>query len=778
MAGRDQYIPNHNFDAGPSYDPIYYEGEEIEKANLAFTKQPLHTSIDNYFDYTTPVIIRNTADAKALAKETEAAKKRIQAYGNPIVPKPVVTTTASTKNVRSAPKRQNQRPQSGANISQGRQHGSPQESTWNNDTKTPGLFDDRLKKKEIFTYRRGQPESQNDTAQKIIQGIVAYQDHSRPEVPRPVTHENPPKPGDICYTDVADIEKMLSKQNALTVKSIIKTNEAKLKILEDQLRKEKQINENRNKDYFDKMNQLVSEHQYSEDFVRGMKQQNDIALKQHGFNVSPAKPVTYFNQKKSEMHEIAAPKVKSSNYGVQPRKKSKSRSNSRSKSAGKTRPANSILAKHRTPSPSRYDTMEFRTAVAMPPEEEKRLGITWADQMDLLKEGYQNQVIPKSKIKNIVQMQKSRSKSPSGRNSTRDHLDVAKQGTFMSSKGLHNPYPLQDSLRNSNNPSLRQSYRSQEKLRPGKIAPTKIQFDHHIQNLHEFEGDNYPQMTKNAHMADIGRLENQLSQIRQNLKPIISQINKGTKNQGPNADLVAASVGRMIKIHSEKLTNMVIDDLLVEIIAILNQKEEMEHRQGRDRDLKDMALALCEELNKIDVDQRFLFESAVNRPLNSQTMRPNPYGRTEHSALLNNSRPMPALNSNNFAMNFIHPNDTSAPRYQTTDSHLPNREFDQRSLNKLNLFTNALLGKGPYKGPFPTSSESLALDPSLLMDTLRNQILNEDAVNTVPYLRKQNVQATCIDLDALIDECLRQVLKEVEEAQEEFVKNVVKEEFS
>jgi hypothetical protein len=35
-----------------------------------------------------------------------------------------------------------------------------------------------------------------------------------------------------------------------------------------------------------------------------------------------------------------------------------------------------------------------------------------------------------------------------------------------------------------------------------------------------------------------------------------------------------------------------------------------------------------------------------------------------------------------------------------------------------------------------------------------------------------------LTLDALIDECLRQVLKEVEEAQEEFVKNVVKEEFS
>jgi hypothetical protein len=94
----------------------------------------------------------------------------------------------------------------------------------------------------------------------------------------------------------------------------------------------------------------------------------------------------------------------------------------------------------------------------------------------------------------------------------------------------------------------------------------------------------------------------QLVDIRQGLDPIVKKWSVqdgriGYKSGGPAADLVEKSAGRLIKVYNEKLTNLMIDDLLLEIVGILNKKEEVDARQVKDLELKKYATMLMEELN-------------------------------------------------------------------------------------------------------------------------------------------------------------------------------------
>jgi hypothetical protein len=66
--------------------------------------------------------------------------------------------------------------------------------------------------------------------------------------------------------------------------------------------------------------------------------------------------------------------------------------------------------------------------------------------------------------------------------------------------------------------------------------------------------------------------------MRGDLLPLMSRINQVGMERGPTADLLEISVGRLVKVHSEKVIELVIDDLVIEIIAILNHSEECRER--------------------------------------------------------------------------------------------------------------------------------------------------------------------------------------------------------
>ena len=106
-------------------------------------------------------------------------------------------------------------------------------------------------------------------------------------------------------------------------------------------------------------------------------------------------------------------------------------------------------------------------------------------------------------------------------------------------------------------------------------------------------------------LNNLEQINSQMSHIKHGLDPIVKkwavQDGKiGYRTGGPAADLVEKSAGRLIKVYNEKLTNLMIDDLLLEIVGILNKKEEIEKKQGKDHELKKYASMMIEELNDFE----------------------------------------------------------------------------------------------------------------------------------------------------------------------------------
>jgi hypothetical protein len=100
----------------------------------------------------------------------------------------------------------------------------------------------------------------------------------------------------------------------------------------------------------------------------------------------------------------------------------------------------------------------------------------------------------------------------------------------------------------------------------------------------------------------LATINSELNGIKQGLDPIVKKWSVqdgkiGYRSGGPAADLVEKSAGRLIKVYNEKLTNLMIDDLILEIVGILNKKEEIDARQVKDLELKKYATMLMEELN-------------------------------------------------------------------------------------------------------------------------------------------------------------------------------------
>lgn len=87
-------------------------------------------------------------------------------------------------------------------------------------------------------------------------------------------------------------------------------------------------------------------------------------------------------------------------------------------------------------------------------------------------------------------------------------------------------------------------------------------------------------------MAQLSSLEQQLASIRENLQPLMHQYQNIPFGGGPHAELMELATGRLIKVHSEKLNSLIIDDIIEETIHMLNGLESINERKRQERDLK------------------------------------------------------------------------------------------------------------------------------------------------------------------------------------------------
>ena len=78
------------------------------------------------------------------------------------------------------------------------------------------------------------------------------------------------------------------------------------------------------------------------------------------------------------------------------------------------------------------------------------------------------------------------------------------------------------------------------------------------------------------------------------------------KHKGANSSLMEQSVGRLITIHNEKLTNLLIDDLLMEIVTQLNHFEDDIGKRGMEEEIVHFAKDFLKELEDLTETQKRL----------------------------------------------------------------------------------------------------------------------------------------------------------------------------
>ena len=254
------------------------------------------------------------------------------------------------------------------------------------------------------------------------------------------------------------------------------------------------------------------------------------------------------------------------------------------------------------------------------------------------------------------------------------------------------------------------------------------------------EGDNLDQ---------IGLLERQLAEIRENLKPVINQY-ASMPIQGPHADLMELAAGRLIKVHSENLMELIIDDLLTENIILLNNIETMEQRNKQQYELKNALNNLLSDIGDMDVDQRHHYQDTLHSKQFLATPREIKNAQKSQK------------NGNNFE---------SRQHFQGG--------FDTVHLLSKNINTNNF-ASSPQRyyedGDIDSMNVTLTMDPNFIMKVIRDQIMHEDRINEIPFLNPPYVQRAAKVGEKMIDDVIEEVLEVFVRAQDEFLTEVIKSE--
>lgn len=693
-------IPNHV--GGPAFTPLIYDGEEYERnpddGLSLHDRLPAGVSLDGYFDYSQPIVVSRPKQTPVTNNSSNKNKKH------------------DPRGVIQAVRTNNGQVSVGVAAGYGNDAGKTDRQRgakgWNDNTQAPTTFDG-LKKREVFGRPQPSVAAREQPAVKVLPKKVLL-----------------PSDRDLGFKDIAQIEEVLAKQNSHTVRAVVQTQELKLKFLEEQLKKEQQAHEANNKAYGDKIADIMRQQKGKNDgYLRKLKAANDEILQNQGFQVRPAQPKSIKTQQKNLRSGSAQKKKPNKN---QARRSTSGRSRSPNYSV-KNYPTSLEVAQFRAPvDPHVFNPMEtFQTGGTRQSE--------WAQQLEDLKEGYENSLKPGAK-------RRAAAIRPSEPQEERFSERPTRQ---VGNEDFEFYRPETADLEIDDHPAVEPSTRRQARPQQQKLQPKT---------------------------ADLASLEQQLQQVRKQLQPVVNSLRNepAVPRLGPTAELVASSVGRLMKIHSEKLLEMVLDDMVVEMIAILNHKEEVQKRMEIDGDLQAMALAMCEELNKIDIDQRVLINGPILNPREqaqphklSQIRTFGPSGGQQ--PFLSHSLNSPAdmwngLAGPNHALEFVH-----GSQAELLSSNLP------RDLQKDRPFEIYNKVKGPLS--YTAGPVRLSLPVDQIVSVAANKCVNDVSVEAVKYLRKPNVQAYQKAIDQVIDGVLDQIFREFEEAQEEFVAEVVQQEF-
>jgi len=118
----------------------------------------------------------------------------------------------------------------------------------------------------------------------------------------------------------------------------------------------------------------------------------------------------------------------------------------------------------------------------------------------------------------------------------------------------------------------------------------------------------------NRHFENISRglesLRKDFHAVSQDLELTNNFMKKGMKSQKGSETILARGAGKIIKLYSDQLTELMLDDLIYELIPILHEKEEGEKRRNRKNRKKDILNDCLEALKDFTFEQKKVVDKA------------------------------------------------------------------------------------------------------------------------------------------------------------------------
>lgn len=300
-----------------------------------------------------------------------------------------------------------------------------------------------------------------------------------------------------------------------------------------------------------------------------------------------------------------------------------------------------------------------------------------------------------------------------------------------------------------------------------------------------------PEVQNGPDLGTLDGMHSQLHAIRQNLQPLIDQYQKqnylNQNSNQPYSELMEKTTGRLLKVQSEKLIELLIEDLLDELVKVLNSKEQ-EKKYGQELDLlqkycKDMLV----DVGDIDVIQRQNHLATLKGQNIPRTAGDFKY-LSDFNTATNGFQNVQDLHLSNLEMQNVQNSlkfqqqlQSMGQSYGITQdlkSGLSKAKIDEQ-LNLIAQKTSKFTDDGPYQDDqlYPYTYQ-LNVQPEETMQIVRDQIVSEDQRNQVQYLRKNYCEGMEAVSDKMMSEVLDQILQEVAEAQDEFVDEVIRTELN
>jgi hypothetical protein len=257
-----------------------------------------------------------------------------------------------------------------------------------------------------------------------------------------------------------------------------------------------------------------------------------------------------------------------------------------------------------------------------------------------------------------------------------------------------------------------------------------------------------PQQTP-SNLTQLDMLEAHLSKIRTDLKPLIDKFNPHLpQGRSPHAELMELCTGRLLKVHSENLIELIIEELLMETVDCLNKSERERQKNFKKWEIKNLCSKMLQGLREIDIDQRHVYLGMNN------------------------------MNTEEFVNNFGKTGELAQKSWKLAQRPL----FD---LGVIDYYReNEQIGEkreGPYKnraGLLNRYENFVTIDSEVLMKLIRDQIMREDKLQEIPFMRKSYVESVKMLGDQIMNEVLEEILNDFSKVQDEFVNEVIKSEFT